>query len=47
MQTTVGDYVKKHNSYTAGIFIVGLLPLLGLFALLLIWPKSRESGQAT
>jgi ACS family hexuronate transporter-like MFS transporter len=39
MQEIVGRAIDRTQSYAAGIFWIGLLPLLGLAALLLLWGR--------
>jgi ACS family hexuronate transporter-like MFS transporter len=42
----VGDSVKRSGSYSEGMAFVGLLPLLGLVALLLFWDRSARAAPA-
>jgi ACS family hexuronate transporter-like MFS transporter len=37
-----GSYVDKTHSFDLGIALVGLAPLLGLFAMLILWPSEQE-----
>jgi MFS transporter, ACS family, hexuronate transporter len=43
MQKLVGVRVDETGSYSEGLFVVGLLPLIALAALLLFWPTRRNS----
>lgn len=43
-QIHLGQYIEQTQSYKLGLIIVGLVPMLGLLALLLIWPRKRESS---
>ncbi len=36
----VGEYVKAKNSYSIGVGLAGLAPLVGLVVLLLLWGKT-------
>jgi hypothetical protein len=47
MQAQVGRHVDATQSYTAAIFWVGLLPLIGLVALLALWGRSPNDAKAT
>lgn len=42
-QANVGTYVKRNASYDLAFYIVGLIPVIGLIALLTIWPKPLPS----
>jgi ACS family hexuronate transporter-like MFS transporter len=44
MQEIVGKTVDKEQSYATGIFWIGLAPLAGCVALLLLWGKTETSG---
>ena len=43
MQELVGQRVDQTGSYADGIFYIGLTPLLGLVAILLLWGRPEES----
>lgn len=43
-QIRVGDHIKAEQSYDLGLTIVGLGPVLGLIAILLLWPRERAGG---
>jgi ACS family hexuronate transporter-like MFS transporter len=45
IQGLIGRWIDRTGSYAAPTFIAGLLPLLGLLAMLLLWdgPRSRPS----
>lgn len=36
-QAAVGEYIKAHKSYDLGLVTAGLVPLVGLAALVLLW----------
>ena len=42
MQTLVGANIDATKSYANGIMMAGLMPVLGLAALLLLWPRHRR-----
>jgi ACS family hexuronate transporter-like MFS transporter len=42
VQKKMGAYVETKSSYDAGFVLVGLAPLLGLFALLILWKRKGE-----
>ncbi len=44
MQRVVGQVVDRTNSYELGIFFVGLAPLIGFFALWLLWDRSEKKA---
>ncbi|MDA0660868.1 MAG: MFS transporter, partial [Planctomycetota bacterium] len=47
-QANVGTYVKQNASYDLAFYVVGLIPVIGLIALLTIWPKPLQSaGEST
>jgi ACS family hexuronate transporter-like MFS transporter len=37
----MGTHIQSTGSYDRGFFIAGLAPLVGLAALLLLWPPSK------
>ncbi len=39
-----GAYVDRTRSFDLGIALVGLAPLLGLFAMLTLWPREKTQG---
>lgn len=39
-----GAYVDKTHSFDLGIALVGLAPLLGLFAMLMLWPREKTGA---
>jgi ACS family hexuronate transporter-like MFS transporter len=43
MQEIVGKAIDKTQSYKDGIFWIGLVPLMGLLAMLLLWGKNPDS----
>ena len=47
MQEIVGKVIDRTHSYAAGIFWIGLVPLLGLAAMLLLWGKSPDTTDKT
>ena len=42
MQELVGKEIDRTHNYSEGIFWIGLVPLLGLVAMLLLWGKSAS-----
>lgn len=38
-----GRYVDTYHSFDLGIAIVGLAPLIGLFAMLVLWPRQADA----
>lgn len=47
MQQRVGAEVDRTGSYAEGIFWIGLTPLLGVLALLLVWGKPSPNAATT
>jgi ACS family hexuronate transporter-like MFS transporter len=47
MQELVGKEIDRTNSYAKGIFWIGLAPLLGLVAMLLLWGRSSPPQQSS
>jgi ACS family hexuronate transporter-like MFS transporter len=45
MQERVGKEIDATQSYASGIFWIGLAPLLGLAAMLLLWGRSISDGE--
>jgi ACS family hexuronate transporter-like MFS transporter len=43
MQALVGDNIKATKSYADGIMMAGLVPLIGLTALLALWPRKYSA----
>lgn len=41
-----GRYVDAYHSFDLGIAIVGLAPLIGLFAMLVLWPREADAPTA-
>jgi len=41
----VGDVVEQTGSYTPGVAVAGVLPLLGLGALLLLWGQTATQKE--
>jgi ACS family hexuronate transporter-like MFS transporter len=44
MQERVGKVIDRTHSYSEGIFWIGLTPLLGLAAMLLLWGRTNEDS---
>jgi ACS family hexuronate transporter-like MFS transporter len=42
-QFFIGSHIQATKSYELGLMIVGLAPMVGLFALLLFWPRRRAA----
>ncbi len=40
-QIYLGKYIEANNSYKLGLIIVGLAPVIGLIALLVLWPAQQ------
>lgn len=40
-QISLGKYIETHKSYDLGLLMVGLAPLIGFSALLVLWPRKR------
>ncbi len=47
LHEAIGDSVKRSGSYSDGVALVGMLPLLGLLALLLFWDRPARVPKAT
>lgn len=43
MHRYFGRYVDTYHSFDLGIAIVGLAPLIGLFAMLVLWPRQPDA----
>lgn len=43
MHRYFGRYVDTYHSFDLGIAIVGLAPLIGLFAMLVLWPRQADA----
>ena len=43
MQKEMGAHINETKSYAIGFYIAGLAPLMGLAALLFVWPRQRVS----
>ncbi len=41
-QIFLGQYIEAHGSYKLGLIIVGLAPVIGLIALLILWPSKKQ-----
>ncbi len=41
MQKLVGSDIDATRSYAAGIMMAGLVPMLGLAAMLTLWPRKK------
>ncbi len=47
MHRVLGEYVKRTGSYDLGVALVGLAPLFGLAAMLVLWPKEKQDDART
>ncbi len=48
IQEPIGRWVDRTHSYSAVTFVAGLLPMIGLLALLLLWDhKGRDASSGT
>ncbi len=46
MQKRIGQQVDKTSSHADGLFWISLFPMVGLAALVLLWPPKRETPKA-
>ncbi len=46
IQKRIGQHVDKTGSHADGMFWISLFPLVGLAALILLWPPQREKPMA-
>jgi len=44
-QIFLGQYIEAHGSYKLGLIIVGLAPIVGLIALLILWPSKKDMSK--
>ena len=42
IQEPIGRWVDRTHSYSAVTFVAGLMPLIGLLALLLLWGREKR-----
>ena len=47
LHEVVGDSIKRTGSYSQGMALAGLFPLLGLAVLTLFWGRDRAGSEAT